>query len=372
MMNASLYGAVQEAKKHSQVGRIYGALGGTGGLLQEKLMDLRQVEEAVLQKLLYTPGSAIGSSRDALEAAEYEQMARILQKHSIGWVLCNGGNGTMDMCGKLYAACRAQAHEIGVLGIPKTVDNDLSETDHSPGFASAARYMAQSTAEVCADVKSLPIHVVVVEALGRNAGWITAASALARLSGQQGPDLIYCPERPFIEEEFLQDTARLLTRKKGIVVVASEGLTGPDGTPIVAPVYSEGRSVYYGDVSAHLAGLVIQKLGYKARSEKPGLLGRCSASLQSRVDREEAALAGQLACRSVLQGETGKMVAFRRLSSSPYKAEAFLVEIEKVMLTERKLPDAYINERGNGITQEYIDWCLPLLGEELPQLVSFR
>lgn len=183
----------------------------------------------------------------------------------------NGGNGTMDACGKLCATLEGTG--IRVMGIPKTMDNDIAVTDHAPGFGSAARYIAQSVAEVTADVRGLPIHVVVIEASGRNAGWITAASALAQQAGVDGPDLIYLPERPFDEEQYLTDVQKLIEEKRGVVVVASEGLKDKDGKPIVEPVFQVGRAMYFGDVSAHLANLVIKRLGYKARSENRGCWG---------------------------------------------------------------------------------------------------
>lgn len=372
VINASLYGAIKEALKHKEVQHIYGAVNGTGGLLKEQLVELDAVNAEELELLLTTPGSAIGTSRDELEQPEYEKMADILKTKNISCVLFNGGNGTMDTCGKLYQACRRKGFDIRVMGIPKTMDNDIAITDHSPGFGSAARYIAQSVREVCADVKGLPIHVVVVEASGRNAGWITAASALAADNGGPGPDLIYLPERPFDENKYIEDVKQLLTKKSGIVVVASEGLKDQEGKPIVPPIFQVGRSTYFGDVSTHLANLVIQKLGYKARGEKPGLLGRASISLQSPVDREEAILAGELACRAVLEGETGKMVAFRRVSTEPYQMEPFLVDIDQVMLHERTMPDEYINEAGNGVTEAFKEWCRPLAGGDIPPMISFN
>ena len=372
VINASLYGAIKEALKHKEVQHIYGAVNGTGGLLKEQLVELDAVNAEELELLLTTPGSAIGTSRDELEQPEYEKMADILKTKNISCVLFNGGNGTMDTCGKLYQACRRKGFDIRVMGIPKTMDNDIAITDHSSGFGSAARYIAQSVREVCADVKGLPIHVVVVEASGRNAGWITAASALAADNGGPGPDLIYLPERPFDENKYIEDVKQLLTKKSGIVVVASEGLKDQEGKPIVPPIFQVGRSTYFGDVSAHLANLVIQKLGYKARGEKPGLLGRASISLQSPVDREEAILAGELACRAVLEGETGKMVAFRRVSTEPYQMEPFLVDIDQVMLHERTMPDEYINEAGNGVTEAFKEWCRPLAGGDIPPMISFN
>ena len=274
VINASLAGAIRQAKKEPNVDRILAAIGGTGGLMRGQVRDLTDITEEELALLERTPGSAIGTSRDALEEPEYRLLAEKCVELGAKYVLMNGGNGTMDACGKL---CRMLAGtDIRVMGIPKTMDNDIAVTDHAPGFGSAARYIAQSVAEVTADVRGLPIHVVVIEASGRNAGWITAASALARQAGVDGPDLIYLPERPFDEAQYLRDVQKLIEEKHGVVVVASEGLKDKDGKPIVEPVFKVGRATYFGDVSAHLANLVIKHLGYKARSEKPGLLGRAS------------------------------------------------------------------------------------------------
>ncbi len=372
VLNASLYGAITEAKKHRDVGHIYTAVGGSGGLLHEQLRDLREIPEDRLELLLSTPGSAIGTSRDRLREDEYRRISAVLRKYEIDCVLMNGGNGTMDTCGKLYRRCRADGLDIRVMGIPKTMDNDIAVTDHAPGYGSAARFLAASVQEVCADVKSLPIHVVVIEASGRNAGWVTAASALARTCPGDGPDLIYLPERPFSEEAFLQDVSRLIEEKKGVVVVVSEGLRDEKGEPVAEPLFTSGRDVYFGDVGGHLAALVQKKLGYKARAEKPGLLGRASIAYQSPVDREEARLAGEVACKAVLAGETGKMVAFKREEGDSYKVTPFLAPIEQVMLEEKKLPDGFIAPNGHDVTEAFVKWAAPLIGEPLPQMISFR
>lgn len=371
VMNGSLYGAIKEAKKSDKIGHIYGANNGTGGFLKKDFLELENIPEEKLKLLLQTPGTAIGTSRDPIEQEHYEKMADILEEENIKYVLFNGGNGTMDTCGKLHKTCQKRNLDVKVMGIPKTTDNDIAVTDHSPGFGSAAKYMAACTQELAADVRSLPIHVVVMEASGRNAGWITASSALA---GEKGyaPDLIYLPERAFDEGKFIEDVKKLLEKKSGILVVASEGLTDKEGKPIVKPVFKTERATYFGDVSSHLANLVIQKLGYKARGEKPGLLGRASIFMQSQVDIEEAQMAGELACRAALDGESGKMVAFSRVSENPYEMKPFLVDIDEVMMYERKMPDEFINEEGNGVTQAFLDWCRPLIGEELPDMISFN
>ena len=373
VINASLYGAVTEAKKYAEVDHIYAAIGGSGAVIREQFLDMKTVRDERLELLLSTPASAIGTSRDHLEPEDYEAIARVIQKHDIKYVFFNGGNGSMDACGKVYKACQALGlTDVRVVGIPKTIDNDIAVTDHAPGFGSAARYIAATVSEVSQDVRALPIHVSVVEAMGRNAGWIAAASALARSGDGDGPDLIYLPERPFIEEEFLADVKALVEKKGGVVVVASEGLTDPEGKPIVEPIFQVGRATYYGDVSAHLANLVIKKLGYKARSEKPGICGRASIAFQSSVDRDEAVIAGAEAVKAALEGQTGVMIGFERLPGAEYKVKPIRIPIEQVMLTERTMPAEFINERGNDVTDAFVEWCRPLIGEPLRPFVTFK
>ena len=372
VINCSLYGAVTEAVRSGRVDGVYAANGGMGGLLREDFIRLDTLPESTLAALLTTPGSAIGTSRDAMEAPEYARAAEVIGKNRFDFLLCNGGNGTMDTCGKIYQACKAAGTPVLVAGIPKTVDNDLAVTDHAPGFASAARYIAGVTREICADVRSLPIHVCVVEAMGRNAGWITAAAALARQDAEIGPDLIYLPERDFDEAAFLRDVEERWKMGRGVVAVVSEGLHGPGGKPLVPPIFQTGRSTYFGDISAHLAQLVIKELGIKARSEKPGLMNRSSICWRSPVDCREAEEAGRAAVQAVLSGQTGVMPAIRRLSSEPYETQLFLAPIREVMLTERTMPAEYINEAGNGVTEAYCAWLRPLLGEPLPVMANLR
>lgn len=372
VINASLYGILSEGKKSSEINKIYAAKNGTGGLLAENILDLTEVKEEELAKLLTSPGSAIGTSRDPLKEEDYERMVAILQKYQIDYVLLNGGNGTMDTCGKLYHKCLELAVPISIIGVPKTMDNDIFITDHSPGYGSAARYMAQSVKEVCCDVKGMPIHVVIIETSGRNAGWVAAASALSDEEGIYTPDFIYLPEVVFDEAKFLQDVKDKLKEKKGIVIVASEGLRDEENQPLVKPNNTTGRSSYFGHIGVYLENLIVQNLGYKARAEKPGLLARASIAMQSSVDREEAILAGRKAVEAVLAGETGKMVAFRRVVGEAYQIETFLVAIEEVMLYEKKLPAHFINPEQNGVTPAFIEWCRPLIGEPLPEMISFN
>lgn len=372
VLNASLYGAITEAGNHREIGKFYGAVGGSGGVLAENLLDLSRVAPAQIARLPHSPASAIGTSRDVLYPEDYEKIARVLKKHQIKYVFFNGGNGSMDACGKVYRACAQAGYEIAVVGIPKTIDNDLSVTDHAPGYGSAARYIAATVQEISQDIRALPIHVCILETMGRNAGWLTAAAALARTGNGHGPDLIYLPERPFDQDAFLANVQRLHREKGGVLVVASEGLCSPEKTPIVPPIFQVGRATYYGDVGAHLANLVIQKLGIKARSEKPGICGRASIAFQSPVDRDEAILAGQEAVRAAVEGKSGIMVGFARISTEPYRIEPIHIPIAQVMLKERTMPENFIAPRGDDVTEAFTSWCRPLIGGELRQFADFR
>lgn len=370
VLNASTYGVIREAQKHPEkIDGVFGCMGGVGGLLNRNFRRLDSLAQEKLERLKYTPGTVIGSSRYPLAADDYARLADVLQEEGFGYVLMSGGNGTMDTCGRLHRACAPKGILAG--GVPKTIDNDISVTDHSPGFGSAARYIAGAVRAIGEDVKSLPIHVCIVEAMGRNAGWIAAASALARKNPGDAPHLIYLPERPFDEEAFLRDVKALHERQGGVVVVVSEGLKNRDGQPIVPPLFQTGRAVYYGDVSAYLAELVIRRLGVKARSEKPGLLGRAQTEMQSFVDRNEAVEAGAEAVRVLLDGQSGFMTGFKRVSTEPYRVRLIRIPLEDVTLAERTLPPEYIAPSGHDVTNAFLSWARPLLGDDFPEYFSW-
>lgn len=271
----------------------------------------------------------------------------------------------MGTCHKLYQI--ANDKELKVMGIPKTIDNDISETDHCPGYGSAARYMAVTTAEIAQDIATMPIHISIIETMGRNAGWIAASSILARKKPQDAPHLVYVPEKPFIMDQFLEDAERLYKKIGGVVVVVSEGITDEKGKPVVPPLVVPGaKDPFPGDVGVYLARQIWEKLGIKSRSEKPGIASRASATLQSPVDRREAIQVGAAAVKAVVAGQTGYMIGLKRISKNPYKCDTTLIPLDKVSDIERKLPDYYINERGNDINPEFIDYCKPLVGK-LPE-----
>jgi 6-phosphofructokinase len=365
VLNASLHGVIQatyEVGSH----KLWGAIGGTGGVLKQHFIDLSNLSQDQIGGLLTTPGSVIGSSRDELSDADYAEILHVLRRRKISAVLVNGGNGSMDAAAKLWRICRSAG--IRVMGIPKTMDNDIPITDHSPGYGSAARYIASSVAELAVDVRGLPAHLVIVESLGRDTGWAAAAAALAADSGF-GPDRIYLPEIPFEESSFLRDCETLMKEKGHGVVVVSEGLKKPDGSPIVSPTFQRGRITYHGDVGAHLANLIIRDLGYRVRNERPGLLMRCGMAHVSAIDREEAIMAGQFACHQILKGESGHMVAFRRLPGSRYQIEPFLLPLEKLAFGKKPVPRSFINETGNHVTADFCEWSRPLIGAPLQRFI---
>lgn len=361
VINSSLYGIIFEAKKHQEIHKIFGANYGCQGILEENFIDLTDLEDSALGNLLATSASAIGTSRIHLEHNDYDAMAKILQKHGIKYLLMTGGNGTMDTCRKLGEHCLPLG--ITTVGIPKTIDNDISATDHAPGFGSAARFVVQSTFDIGQDVKSMPIHVCIYETMGRNAGWLAAASALARQGEGDAPHLIYIPEVAFDTDQFLLDVQNCIKKHTHVVIVVSEGLCDKDGNSIVPPIFSNHRSVYYGDISAYLATLVIQRLGVKARGEKPGILCRSLALAQSPVDRDEAIAVGRQGVVAVLAGETNTMVSIRRISSTPYQCELEQIPISDEILEEKKLSTCYFSADTHDVTQDFLDWCKPLVGE---------
>ena len=367
VINASLAGAVREAQKSGKTDGILGAAYGTGGILKESFLDLGSLDSASLEALRLSPASAIGTSRTPLEQKDYEAILWVLKAHDIGYVLLTGGNGTMDTCAKLWERCRDAGIIVG--GIPKTIDNDLDLTDHAPGYGSAARFAAVTMREIAADVAALPIHVCIVEYMGRNSGWVAAASALARKTPDSAPHLILVPEAPFDEADFLEEVQKIWKKSRGVVVAVSEGIRYADGTPVAPPMYTSGRAVYFGAVSQYLSRLVIEKLGVKARCETPGILGRCCAEMVSDIDRWEAEALGALAARTVLSGIGGMMAGLRRVSDAPYRCEEILIPLNRLTLHERLLPKEYLGHYD--VTEAFLRWCRPLIGEKLPEIIQW-
>jgi len=366
VINASLQGAVEEAKKHSKINKIYGARFGAEGILKRDLMELGLFPQSEIAKLGQTPASAIGSCRRKLKEEDYSQVIECFEKFGIRYFFYNGGNDSMDTCNQIHKLAVNSGYELNIIGIPKTIDNDLAETDHSPGFGSAARYAAVSSLELAMDAASLPIHVVVMELMGRNAGWITAASSLFS-SRMPCEHLVYLPERPLEKERFLADVEKAWSRGRGLLVTVSEGLKDSEGKAYGDAGFTDGFGhTIPGGTAQSLADIIMGNLKLKARSEKPGLLGRVSMVHRSPVDMQEACDAGTFAVKNAVEGRSGFMAAIEAKREPSYSSRLKLVDLEKVANVEKIFPDTWINAEGNGISPEFSDYCLPLIGTEAP------
>ena len=371
VINCSLQGAVEAARASGQVDKIYAARFGAEGILKGDLMDMTDVPADTISRLRDTPASAIGSCRRKLGEADYPTVLETLKKFGIDCFFYNGGNDSMDTCHKVNELAKREGLDLRVIGIPKTMDNDLELTDHCPGFGSAARYAALSAAELALDASALPIHVVVLELMGRNAGWVTAASALAaRLTDCEV--LTYLPELPVDEDKMLTGIERAYARGKGLLVTVSEGLCGPDGNPLADTGIVDGFGhTIPGGTAQHISNAIMQKLGLKSRAEKPGLLGRASIPYVSCVDRDEAYAVGGYAVKAALSGESGFMVAIHAERAPEYRSFLSLVSLEKVANAEKKFPLEWIVD-DNQIADEFFDYAKPLMGDGLPRYALLR
>ncbi len=369
VINASLAGVVAEAQKHPEIGRIYAGRGGIEGAMKEKFIDLTDMSARDIERLKFTPSSAVGSCRYKVTEKDHDRIIEVLRKHDIKYFFYNGGNDSMDTCNKVSKI----AGDISVIGVPKTIDNDLAVTDHCPGFGSAARYAAITTLEYGLDIRALPIHVGVIEIMGRNAGWLVAATALARTQGFAAPHLIYFPERAFDRQKFVADVKAAQAKYGyGIVVAVSEGICYADGKPVAdsGMVDGFGHKIPGGTAQA-LSNILLQE-GIKSRAEKPGLVGRASKLTIAKCDVDEAFEVGRVAVKSVVAGKSGYMVGYKRVSTNPYKIDYELIELAKVANVENVLPDNFINEAGNDVTDAFVEYCKPLIGGELEDYFRFE
>ena len=371
VINCSLQGIVEAARDAKFGGKIYAARFGAEGILAGDLIDLTDVLAATIAKLGRTPASAIGSCRRKLTDADYPTVMETLKRFDIGYFFYNGGNDSMDTCHKVNELAKREGLDVRVIGVPKTMDNDLDLTDHCPGFGSAARYAALSAAELALDASSLPIHVVVLELMGRNAGWVTAASAMAkRLTNCEV--LTYLPEVPVDEDKMLADIETGYAKGRGLLVTVSEGICGLDGKPLADTGIVDGFGhTVPGGTAQHITDQIIQKLGLKSRAEKPGLLGRASIPYQSSTDKAEAYAVGKFALESALKGESGYMVAINAERSPAYSTSLSLVPLAQVANVEKKFPLEWIVD-GNQIAGGFFDYALPLMGGSFPEYALLR
>lgn len=366
VLNASLLGVAEEAARHRSIGTLYGARFGISGILAEDFIDLSQVPEAKLQHIAQTPSSALGTSRREIVPVDLERVLNVLRKHSIRYFFYNGGNGSMGTAMQLAAAARDAGYQLQVIGIPKTIDNDLLETDHTPGYASTARFFACALRDIDADNRALPGQVEIVEVLGRNAGWLVAATSLARSGPEDGPHLIYFPEERLPLTNLLSDIELVYRRLNRCVVAVCEGQLDEHGEPFGADVRSGSRGSLAMNLGHRLALLVSQHLNLRARSEKPGLLGRCSSTSVSENDWNEARLCGRAAVTAAMNGTSGQMITLEREPGPPYSIHTSLVELKRVAFQERTFPREWRQPDMLADQGSFAEWAMPLIGELRP------
>ena len=366
VINASLAGIVAEARAVSRVTRVFGAQFGIEGMLRGDFIDLFAVDAATLDRIARAPSSALGTSRRAVTATDLDRVIDVCRARDVRWLFYTGGNGSMETARQLDAAARAASYPLTVIGVPKTIDNDLAETDHAPGFASAARFFASAARDLSADNRALPGLVQVLEVLGRNAGWLTASTTLARRRPDDGPHLVYLPERPLPLATFLDDVQRVFDDRGRCVVAVCEGQLDDNGEPFGADVRMSSRGPLATNLAHRLALLVTERLGLKARGEKPGLIGRVSADLAADVDRAEAWQCGEAAVRAADAGHSGVMVTIDRLPGATYASTTGVVALDRVAGLERLFPLEWIDRSGHDVSEAFRAWARPLVGPLAP------
>jgi 6-phosphofructokinase 1 len=362
VINASLLGVWEEAWKHSEIGRLYGARFGFDGVLREDFIDLSSQTPEVMDAVGGSPSSALGTSRRELSEKDLQRIVIVLRKLDARLLFCTGGNGSMETARQLWKLTQDSKYDLQVIGIPKTIDNDLTETHHTPGYGSAARFFACAARDIGADNRALPGQVEFIEVLGRNVGWLAAATSLARRDPDDAPHLIYCPERRLPLEQLLDDVQRVYNKLNRCVVAVCEGQLDEHGEPFGADVRSGSRGSLAMNLAHRLAILVSQKLKIRARSEKPGLLGRSSALTISQSDWNESRLCGQRAVLAAIQEQGGNMITLLAPYQPGQPTETGLANLDRVALRERHFPETWRNAAGNDVLPEFRAFIEPLTG----------
>ena len=377
-INATITGVIDAGIESNQIEHVYGALNGIKGVLNENFVMLDKVCASKEKRdlLAITPAAALGSCRWKLEdpkknVKEFEEIIRILRKNNIGYFVYTGGNDSMDTVYKLSVYCKEHGIEdIKIMGAPKTIDNDLGETDHSPGFGSAAKFIATAFTEIACDcfVYDVP-SVTIVEVMGRNAGWLTASAALARNGKRRVPQLIYLCEKVFDEERFIDDVNKALEVDQNVIVAVSEGVKDASGNYVGEETKSGKEDAfghkYLSGIGKYLEGLVGEKIGCKVRSVELNILQRCAGYMLSETDIIESRNLGAYAAISAIRGESGKMSAIERVSNDPYQVKIKLADLSKIANFEKTVPEEWITEDGKDIKEELIEYLKPLIRGEV-------
>jgi 6-phosphofructokinase 1 len=382
VINASLAGVLLEARRQADITGIYGLVHGIEGALKEELIDLGQESEESVELLINTPASALGSCRHKLVDSEYERILEVFRAHNVRHFAYIGGNDSMDTCHRISELAGSTGYEIQVMGVPKTIDNDLALTDHCPGYGSAARFFALAARDTGRDLEAMATFddVSILEAMGRNAGWLTAASALGKETEDDAPHLVYVPEIDFSEDRFLDDVDRIHGRLGRVFVVVCEGIKDAQNRPVGAHTLKSGGSDAFGHVlhtltigvAAYLAELVNEKLHVRARFLRPVLIGRAMSACVSETDRQEALRVGKEAVAHLAAGRSGLMVTLERISEAPYVCKMGAAPLTEVANAEKLLPREYLNGAGNMVTQEFKQYAMPLIDGPLSPLARLQ
>ena len=372
VINASVYGVIDTALKNPNITRVLGAEHGIKGVLNDRLFDMGEEDPAELELLKYTPSSALGSCRYKMadpdvDDTDYKRILEIFKKYDVRYFFYNGGNDSMDTCNKISKYMQKVGYECRVMGVPKTIDNDLFGTDHCPGYASAAKYIATSAMEVARDSRVYNIgQITIIECMGRHAGWLTAAAALANTK-EPCVDFIYLPEVDFDMDKFIADVTACYKKNGNCIVAVSEGIHYADGRFVseakTAATDGFGHA-QLGGLAALLANIVKEKTGAKVRGIELSLLQRCAAHCASQTDIDESYMSGKTAVEEMLNGVTDKMVGFECDRSNGYVCRAKLFNLSDVANFEKKFPKEWITAEGNNVTEDFAKYALPLIQGE--------
>lgn len=375
-INASLVGVFKEALKEPQIDAIFGSVNGIEGIIHNHLVDLKTLilTNDDMELLRQTPSTVLGSCRYKLpdyseDDSVYKKILKTLEQRQIGAFFYIGGNDSMDTVNKLSEYFRQEGVDIKVIGIPKTIDNDLCITDHTPGFGSAAKYVAATMREIVRDssVYSIP-SVTIVEVMGRHAGWLTASSAVLHALGETAPHLIYVPERSFSLDAFMRDVRQEMAKHKAVIVAVSEGIEVPEG--VQSGVVDNFGHKYLSGIGKYLEEAVRKEIGCKVRSIELNVMQRCSSHLSSKTDIDEAEVIGSEGVKCVLNGETGKVMVFRRVNEMPYTIVIETTSAANIANNEKFLPDDFITPSGNNICDSALNYFLPLIQGELNTIME--
>lgn len=375
VINSSACGVIMAARENPYIDKVYGALYGIEGVIKEEFIDFTNEDEDEIELLKYTPSSALGSCRYRLkeykdDKAEYEKIFKAFEKMNIGYFFYIGGNDSMDTVDKLSKYAAEKNIDIKIMGIPKTIDNDLPITDHTPGFGSAAKYIAASVMEIARDGAVYDKSIInVVEVMGRHAGWLAAAAALANRDKTGAPDLIYLPESVFSMDKFLEDVKRIYDEKNQVNVVVSEGIKDSEGRFISETNSGSQKDAFghtqMGGVGEILGSIIKEKICSRVKVIEFNVLQRCAMHYASATDIDEAYMCGYQGVEYAVKGETGKMVGLKRTSNSPYKCDTMLIDISSAANKEKVVPKEFINEEGNFVTDKAVEYLAPLIQGEV-------